>query len=263
MPYETILYEVRERVALITLHRPEVLNAVTPTTLVELAQALHAAEEDTEVGCVVLTGAGRGFCSGADVRAFQRMIQGDPGFSAAGREPLSSLLFDLKKPTIAAVNGPAVGLGATLPLPFDIRIASDQARFGYIFARVGLIPEFGSTFLLTRVVGLAKAMELVLTARIIDAQEALSIGLVNRVVPHERLMGEAMALAGEIARGPTRVLALAKEALHRGLTSDLKEAERLEGQIIETVRRWPEHREGVMAFLEKREPRFAEVAGEG
>lgn len=266
MSFETILYQAQDRVAVITLNRPEVLNAFGPTTMGELVRALHMAEDDPAVGCLVLTGAGRGFCSGADVRSFQRIIEeGRPMDSAApASEDVPSLIFNLKKPTIVAVNGPAVGLGATLPLPFDIRIASEQARFGYIFARVGLIPEFGSTFLLSRIVGLAKAMELVLTARIIDAQEALGIGLVNRVVPHERLMEETLALAGAIARGPTRTLALAKEAVHRGLTVDLVAAQRTEGEFLEVCRRSPEHREGVHAFLEKREPQFVEVArGEG
>lgn len=257
---ETILYEVRNRVGLITLNRPEVLNAFGPTTMDELVRALHAAEEDPGVGCLVLTGAGRGFCSGADVRSFQRLIEEGVSASASPtQEDVPALIFGLKKPTIAAINGPAVGLGATLPLPFDIRIASDRARIGYIFSRVGLIPEFGSTFLLSRIVGLAKAMELVLTARIIDAEEALSIGLVNRVAPHERLMEEAMAMAEAVARGPTRILALAKEALHRGLVSDLGAAKEVEERLLDEARRSAEHREGVQAFLEKREPRFQEL----
>jgi 2-(1,2-epoxy-1,2-dihydrophenyl)acetyl-CoA isomerase len=165
-------------------------------------------------------------------------------------------MFNLKKPTIAAVNGPAVGVGFTMTLPCDIRIASDRARFGAIFVRVGLIPEFGSTFLLPRLVGLAKAKELSLLSRIIDAQEALNMGLVSKVVPHEELMPEAMSLATTLAQGPTLTLGLAKQALHQGLVSDLAGAEAQETRILDACRRSPEHAEGVRAFLEKRPPRF-------
>jgi 2-(1,2-epoxy-1,2-dihydrophenyl)acetyl-CoA isomerase len=260
MPFESILYDVRDRVATITLNRPEVLNAFGPGTMQELIQALHQAEDDPQVGCVVITGAGRGFCAGADVRGFQEAIQQQgPRLSAVASESAPQLMFNMKTPLIAAINGPAVGLGATLPLPCDIRIASDQARIGYVFARVGLIPEFGSTFFLSRIVGMAKAKELVFTTRIIDAEEALSIGLVNKVVPHERLMEETMDMASTVARGPTRILGLAKQAMHRGLTSDLVEAEEQEAKGLGICQRSPEHAEGVKAFLEKRQPRFDKV----
>lgn len=256
MRFETILYEKKGRVAVVTLNRPEVLNAFGPSTGAELIQAFHQAEDDDGVGCVVLTGAGRGFCSGADVRGFQRRIEGQAGDATPVAESLCQLMFNLRKPLIAAVNGPAVGMGCTLTLPCDLRIASDRARLGLIFARVGLVPEFGSTFLLPRIVGLAKAKELVFTARIVDAQEALEVGLVNKVVPHDDLMVETMALAGAIANGPTATLALAKEGMHKGLLADLPSAELWEAQALAECVRSPEHREGVAAFLEKREPRF-------
>ena len=260
MSFKTILYDIADRVATITLNRPEVLNAFGPETMQELVQALHQAEDDDGVGCVVLTGAGRAFCSGADVRGFQEAIQQQgPRLSAVTSESAPQLMFNMKTPIIAAVNGPAVGLGATLPLPCDIRIASDRARIGFVFARVGLIPELGSSFLLSRIVGLAKAKELVFTARIIEAEEALSIGLVNKVVPHDRLMAETMAMASAIAHGPTRILGLAKEVIHRGLTSDLAEAERREAEGLGICQRSPEHAEGVKAFLEKRQPQFHKV----
>jgi 2-(1,2-epoxy-1,2-dihydrophenyl)acetyl-CoA isomerase len=255
--FETILYDKRDRVAVITLNRPEVLNAFGPNSMGDLLTALRQAEEDEGVGCVVITGAGRGFCSGADVQAFQQAIEGRG--AGAGAVDLSSgpqLMFGMKTPIIAAVNGPAVGLGATLTLPCDIRIASDRARFGFVFARVGLIPEFGSTFFLPRIVGLPKTKELVFTTRIVDAQEALSIGLVNKVVPHERLMEETMEMASAIARGPTRILGVAKEAIHRGLTSNLADAEQRETEGLRFCQGSPEHAEGVKAFLEKRQPQF-------
>jgi len=257
MSFETILCEKKDRVLTITLNRPEVLNAFTVTTGQEMLQALHQAEDDEDVGCVVLTGAGRGFCAGADVREFQANIErGTLGSVQPQSESLCQLMFNLKKPTIAAVNGPAVGVGFTMTLPCDIRIASERARFGAIFVRVGLIPEFGSTFLLPRLIGLAKAKELTLLGRMIEAQEALDIGLVSRVVPHEELMAETMSLATALAQGPTRTLGLVKEVLHQGLVSDLASAETLEARILATCVRSPEHAEGVRAFLEKRQPRF-------
>ncbi len=260
MPFNTILYDVADRVATITLNRPEVLNAVGVETMQESLQALHQAEDDPQVGCVVLTGAGRAFCSGADVNAFLDAIQQKgPRVTAATSESAPQLMFNMRTPTIAAINGPAVGLGATLTLPCDIRIASDRARIGFIFARVGLIPEFGSSFFLSRIVGLAKAKELVFTGRIIDAEEALSIGLVNKVVPHDRLIEETMAMASVIAQGPTRILGLAKAVIHRGLTSDLAEAERQEADGLGICQSSPEHAEGVKAFLEKRQPQFDKV----
>jgi len=257
MSFETILYEKKERVATITLNRPEVLNAFVATMGREMLQAFHQAEDDDDIGCVVLTGAGRGFCSGADVREFQAGIEGRRSDQAlSGSESLCQLMFNLKKPTIAAINGPAVGVGFTMTLPCDIRIASDRARFGPIFVRLGLIPEFGSTFLLPRLIGLAKAKELILLGRIMDAQEILDIGLVSKVVPHEELMTEAMSLATTLAQGPTRTLGLAKEALHQGLVSDLAGAEASELGLLATCVRSPEFAEGVQAFLEKRQPRF-------
>jgi 2-(1,2-epoxy-1,2-dihydrophenyl)acetyl-CoA isomerase len=257
MGFETILYEKKDRVATITLNRPEVLNAFTLIMGQEMLQAFHQAEDDEGAGCVVLTGAGRGFCSGADVREFQANIQrGTLGSVQPQAESLCQLMFNLRKPIIAAINGPAVGVGFTMTLPCDIRIASDHAGFGPIFVRLGLVPEFGSTFLLSRLIGLAKAKELTLLGRIIDAQEALNIGLVNKVVPHEDLMAETMSLATALAQGPTRTLGLVKEVLHRGLVSDLAGAEDLEGRVLADCVRSPEHAEGVRAFLEKRQPRF-------
>jgi 2-(1,2-epoxy-1,2-dihydrophenyl)acetyl-CoA isomerase len=257
LPYEAILYDKRDRVATITLNRPEVLNAFSSTMAAELLAAFRDADADSDVGCIILTGAGRGFCSGADVRAWaQELKEGRRRLAIPGRESLCQLMFDLKTPIIAAINGPAVGLGCTLTLSCDIRIASSEARMGLIFARVGLIPEFGSTFLLSRIVGLARAKELVFTARIVDAQEALSLGLVNRLVPAERLMEEAWEMALTIARGPTLALGLAREGLQRGLTSDLATADAWEAEALDRCRRSPEHAEGVNAFLEKRSPRF-------
>jgi 2-(1,2-epoxy-1,2-dihydrophenyl)acetyl-CoA isomerase len=254
---EQILEEREDRVLILTLNRPEVLNAFTMTMAAELTHAFQQADEDDSVGCVVLTGAGRGFCSGADVRSFvENLQQAEERTIRTPIEILCRLMFDLKKPIIAAINGPAVGVGCTMALPCDIRIASDRARFGLIFSRVGLVPEFGSSFLLPRLVGLGKALELTLTARIIDAQEALAVGLTNKVVLHDDLMAETMAMATALANGPTRILALVKKVIHQGLVTDLPTAERNEEEAFTWCLRSPEHAEGVRAFLEKREARF-------
>lgn len=257
MPQD-IVVEKKDRVLVLTLNRPEVLNAFRMIMAAELKQALQQADEDDGVGCVVLTGAGRGFCSGADVRGFfDNLRQATEGPNAAGSiEGLPRFVLDVKKPLIAAINGPAVGVGCTMILPCDIRIASDRARLGYIFSRMGLVPEFGSSFLLSRIVGLGKALELCLTARMIDAQEALAIGLVNKVVPHEDLMDETMAMATALANGPTRTLSLVKKVIHQGLVADIDEAGRNEEEAFTWCLRSPEHMEGVRAFLEKREARF-------
>jgi len=256
---DDILVEKKGRVLVVTLNRPEVLNAFRMTMAAELVQALRQADEDDSVGCVVLTGAGRGFCSGADVRGFfDSLRQATEGPNAAGSiVGLPRFMLDLKRPLIAAINGPAVGVGCTMTLPCDIRIASDRARLGFIFSRVGLVPEFGSSFLLPRIVGLGKALELCLTARIIDAQEALAIGLVNKVVPHDDLMDQAMAVATALANGPTRTLNLVKKVIHGGLVADVDQAQRNEEEAFAWCLSSPEHMEGVRAFLEKREARFS------
>lgn len=259
MSYETITYEKRDRVALVTLNRPQVLNAFNATMGRELADALRQAEADHGVGGVVITGAGRAFCSGYDVRDFRRMIE-EGGSRELAADDLFRLIYEHPKPVVAAINGPAVGLGATLTLPCDIRLASDQGRIGFIFARVGLIFEFGSTFLLPRLVGMGKALELGMTARIIDAREALEIGLVSRVFPQESFLDDVLSFVADIANGPTRVLGWMKEAVHKGVESDLTTARRFENEVIERCRRSPEHKEGVTAFLEKRQPRWAEIA---
>jgi 2-(1,2-epoxy-1,2-dihydrophenyl)acetyl-CoA isomerase len=256
MPQD-VLVERKDRVLILTLNRPEILNAFRMSMALEMAQALQQADEDDDVGCVVLTGAGRGFCSGADVHGFfDSLREVGEGSQARPIESFPRLMFDLKKPIIAAVNGPAVGMGCTIILPCDIRIASDRARFGLIFSRVGLVPEFGSTFLLPRIVGLGKALELCLTARIIEAEEALAVGLVNKLVPHDDLMDETMAVATALANGPTRTLSLVKKVLHQGLVADMEQAEHSEEEAYMWCLRSPEHVEGVRAFLEKRPARF-------
>lgn len=265
MSYEAIIYDVRDRVATITLNRPEVLNAWSPTMGNEFMDALSTANADDDVGCLIITGAGRGFCSGADVKGFREQaeaarsseesIGGLGALASVGAQGVKELMM-LGKPIIAAVNGPAVGIGCTVTLPCDIRIASEAARFGLIFLRVALVPEFGSSYLLPRIIGLAKANELVYTTRIIDAKEALEIGLVNRVVPADSLIEEATELARQIADGPSLALKKAKENFLRSYESSFEECWAREGQSLAECFRSEDHMEGIMAFLEKRKPDF-------
>lgn len=258
MPYEQLLYEQTGRVLVITLNRPEAMNAVTGQMNAEMIDAFKTAGADDSIGCVVITGAGRAFCAGADVKAFQSGLQGGQGYSGEmGPTGRLQRLWSLPKPVIAAINGVAVGVGATMPLACDIRVGSDQARYGFIFRRLGLAPEFGSTFLLPRVVGLPRAMELCMTGRMVNADEALALGLVTSVWPRESFMDEVMKLADDLANGPTKALATAKEGFHRGLTSSLADAESWEyGVANPALRAGPEYREGVTAAAEKRAPVF-------
>ena len=265
MSYRYILYEVQGRVAVITLNRPEKLNAWVYQMGLELGDALREANEDDGVGALVLTGAGRAFCAGADIiEEFKRRADAqDAGISVEDMEGnLASRFTALRdlllhgKPTIAAIHGYAIGVGLTLPLNCDMRIVAEGTKLNTMFLRVGLVPEFGSSYLLPRIIGLAKACELVYMPRMMDAQEALEIGLVNRVVPADRLMAEAMALGETLANGPTFALRKAKEALYRNLDATYFEAVVRESKFFAECMSTAEHREGIKAFLERREPDF-------
>lgn len=269
MGYEEIIYTVENgNVAIITLNRPEAMNALTHKTHAELAQALDEADKDTNVRVIVLTGAGKGFCSGDDVKLIFRGGEGygeeqglqgrqatlnflQEGTSAGG----GGALLSINKPSIAAVNGAAVGYGCDLTLMCDMRIASDRARFGEVFLRVGLIPD-QALFLLPRLVGLAKAYELILTTDIIDADEAYRIGLVNKIAPHEELMSATMELAAKLASKPPIAVRLAKEGIRRGLNIPHKEFMQWHSFAFGFCSQTEDHREGARAFVEKREPVF-------
>ena len=258
--YEHILYETRGAVALITLNRPERLNAWTQTMEDEFVDAINTAARDAAIGCLVVTGAGRGFCAGADIGGF------DQGIKAVGRRsnmlqeggsPEVPLALTRGKPVIAAINGVSVGVGLTMTMACDIRIASTAARFSARFVRVGLTPECGSSRYLPLVAGLPNALLLALTGRIIDAQEALQRRLVDRLVEPDQLMPEAMKLAEEIAANPQEAVWSAKRMLHANATeADLRRVVTVESYSIRELQRGPDHREAVQAFVEKREPRF-------
>lgn len=230
MAYEHILFDVSDGIATITLNRPEKLNAYIPPMGDEVRHAILALRDDAKVRAVILTGAGRGFCAGVDLD-FLKANPPSAGGKFAGDEFIRNLpreLTEFPKPVIAAVNGHAIGVGITMILPCDLRIAVAGAKLAVPFTKLGMLPGLGSSALLPRIVGLGRAMDLVLTARTILAEEAFAMGLVNRVVPPERLLAEARELATAIAANVPESLAFAKLALHQG--SQLSVAEAIENE---------------------------------
>jgi enoyl-CoA hydratase/carnithine racemase len=264
MEYQEIQVAVQDYIATVTLNRPQKLNAYTSLMGDELTAAYTTLSKRDDVRVIIMTGAGRGFCSGADVGAvFQKQIheQGQATSSTAPQviHPRSGLhyaLYNCQKPTIAAINGAAVGIGLTLTLLQDIRIMAEEASMGAIFARMGLMPELGSTFMLPRLVGLAKALELTYTARIVKAKEALDIGLVNQVVPGEGLLASAREMASQIAALPPLALAVSKRALYQGAENDFDAAIQTETFGLDYLFKTKDHKEAVAAFLEKRPAKF-------
>ncbi len=264
MATDHLLVELRDRVLYLTMNRPDKLNALSPDMMAGLLDALSTAASDPKVGCVVLTGAGRGFCSGGDIGAMrERNESTGPAPTVEDRvaglrrsEESSVMLHEMSKVTIAAVNGPATGAGLSLAMACDIRIAADNARLGTAFARVGFSGDFGGTWSLTRLVGSAKARELYFLADVIDAAEALRIGLVNRVVPAASFKDEVHALARRIANGPTLAYTYMKANLNAAVTHEFRELCDREAVGQTMTGRTEDHREAVKAFLEKREPKF-------
>jgi enoyl-CoA hydratase/carnithine racemase len=249
------LFERRGRVGLITLNRPERLNAWSAEMAQLVRESIEECNADDGIGAVVITGAGRGFCSGADLRRDRSAEAGTPR-RRGDEEPLP-FFMQRSKPLIAAINGPAIGVGLTLTLCCDARIASENARLSARFVRIGLTPELGSTYFLPQIVGLGNAAELILTGRIIEAPEAGRIGLVNKVVPPERLLDEAMALAEEIAFNPTQHVRWAKRLLYSNAANDnLRSVLQSEDEIFVQATRTEAFAEAGRAFVEKRDPRF-------
>jgi len=259
--FETLLYAVDDGVCTVTLNRPEKLNAVTPRSIEDLIAAFDEADRDDRVRAVIVTGAGRAFCAGADLTGgggtFSREgVTAETHRDGGGRVTLR--LFDLKKPVIAAINGPAVGFGITMTLAMDVRLASSAARMGFVFARRGVVPEACSTWFLPRIVGIAQAAEWVYTGRVFDADEALRARLVSRVVEPDALLPAARALAREIADHTSAVsVALSRQLLWKLLGADHPmEAHRLDSQGMFWTGRGADAYEGVSAFVEKRPARF-------
>jgi len=255
-----LLLENKQGVGIITLNRPDKLNAFNDELTFKLKDALKETERDVTVKAVILTGAGRGFCSGQDLQAGtlpERGHRPSLGISIRHRyNPIILKIRSMEKPVIAAVNGVAAGAGASLALACDLRIASENANFVQSFTKVGLIPDSGSTFFLPRLIGVTKAFELMLTAEKLDAQEALRLGLLNKIVPQSRLMEEAYAMAKRLANGPNLAYGLTKRAVNRAVFPDIEELLEYEASLQEIAGRSDDFEEGVKAFIEKREPAY-------
>ena len=255
---EKILTEVRGRVGIITLNDPERLNPMSNEMQREKMDQIRKWNEDDSVGAVVITGAGRGFCSGADISKFEAAVQ--QGLNSVPLLPADMEWLDLvrgSKPIICAVNGVAVGLGVTFTLPCDLRVASTEARFSFRFAGIGLTPEYGSTHFLPHLVGLGKTMEFMLTARFVEAQEALDAGLVNYVYRPEDLLDSAVGLAGQLAENPDWQLRKIKRLVHENyLERDVAIVVRHERDTFREAQGTEAHREALVAFRERRKPNF-------
>jgi enoyl-CoA hydratase/carnithine racemase len=272
MDFEDIRYEVSDHVLTITLHRPDRLNAFTPTMAKELIEAFELADADDAVRAVVVTGAGRGFCAGADLGGGgstfdwrEREAEGEDGVVRDGGGRVTLRIFDCTKPVIAAINGPAVGVGITMTLPMDVRLAAEGAKIGFVFARRGIVPEACSSWFLPRVVGIGQAMEWVATGRVFSAEEALAGGLVRSVHPPGQVLDAARELAREIAEHAAPVsVALARRLMWRMLgAAHPMEAHRADSRAMFSRGQSDDAREGVTAFLEKRPPRFTDSVGAG
>jgi enoyl-CoA hydratase/carnithine racemase len=261
--------EVTDNVLTITLDRPDRLNAYTETMQRELLEAFDRADADDDVRAVIVTGAGRAFCAGADLSAggstFDWRERGGDGPPRDGGGRVSLRIFDCTKPVIAAINGAAVGVGATMTLPMDVRLASEAARIGFVFTRRGIVPEACSSWFLPRVVGISRAMEWVATGRIVDAEEALAGGLVRSVHPPGELLDAAHALAREIAVNTAPVsVALARRMMWRMLgAGHPMEAHRVDSRAMFQRGQSADASEGVTSFLEKREPQFPDRVSSG
>jgi enoyl-CoA hydratase/carnithine racemase len=272
--YEEILYEVEDPIATLTLNRPKVLNAWTNRMGAEVKHALAQAEQDRRVVAIVLTGAGRGFCAGADLDQLRRISEGEsdegappeleaqPGDPSVGEDFRGTYTYpmSIRKPVIAAVNGPVAGMAVPIVLACDLRFASDRAVFTTAFSRRGLVAEWGISWLLGRLMGPAHALDILFSARKLDAAEAERIGLVNRVVPHDELLKFVREYARDLAANcsPTS-MAIMKRQVYQQLTASLGPAEKEAIQLMLESFGRPDFREGVMSFLEKRPPKFERI----
>ena len=255
MELQTVLYGVEDGVATVTLNRPEAMNAWTPQLSDELTIALGAADTDDAVRAIVITGAGRAFCAGADLSG------GEEGFRGGGASAYDGPRrwpHQTSKPVIAAINGHAVGVGITYPMLADIRIASETAKIQYAMVRRGILPELGSHVILPRIIGFSRAAELLLTGRMLTGAEAAEFGLVSRAVPADQVLPAAMEIARDIARNTAPVsVALAKRMMWEGLNTGVDEMIASEGRIINKLAASPDSVEGVRAFFEKRDPQWS------
>jgi enoyl-CoA hydratase/carnithine racemase len=272
--YEQILYELAEPAAVVTLNRPKQLNAWTDRMAAEVKHALAQAEEDERVVAIILTGSGRGFCSGADIHMLRGVSEGkgpekapeelaaDPGDPSVGESfrGVYTYLMSIRKPIIAAVNGPVAGMAVPIVCSCDIRFASEHASFMTAFSKRGLVAEWGSSWLLPRLIGPSRALDLLFSSRKVDAGEAERIGLVNRVVPHDNLLPFARSYVEDLAANCSPAsMQIMKRQVYQHLTESLGHAEKESIRLMVESFQRPDFREGVMAFLEKRPPKFERV----
>ncbi|MCS6925497.1 MAG: enoyl-CoA hydratase-related protein [Candidatus Binatia bacterium] len=255
-----ILYHITDGVALLTLNRPEVMNAFSDPMREQLLERLQQAEGDAAVRCVMITGAGKAFCAGGDVANMVALQERNDSSVIRQRMTLGAaivrLLRRMSKPVVAAVNGAAAGAGMNLALACDLRLCSDQARFAQSFVKIGLVPDWGGFYLLTRVVGTGKALELMMTGDLIDAEEALRLGIVNRVFAQAVFHTETLNFARQLAAGPPATLARIKQGVYLGSVATLEEVLAYEQEAQSAVFLSADAKEGTRAFLEKRPPRF-------
>jgi len=271
MNFETIKYEVKDKILTITLNRPDRLNAFTGQMMNDLISAFDSASNDDEVRVVIVTGEGRGFCAGADLGAGEATFNRDENPRAkktddednlewlrdgGGRTTLA--IYDCSKPIIAAINGPAVGVGVTMTLPMDIRLASEEAKFGFVFARRGLVPEAASSWFLPRIVGISKSLEWTFSGKVFDAEEALKGGLIRSVHSKDSLLDEAKKIANEIIENTSPVsVSMTRQMLWKMLGADHPmEAHKVDSRAIYELGKGEDTKEGVNSFLEKRPPKF-------
>jgi len=258
MSYEQIVTETHGRVGVLRLNRPEKLNAWTSTMNAEMVDQITKWNADDSIGAFIMTAEGRAFCAGADMQGFGQRLKTTR--SRADETQFSATITNLlreSKPSVVAFNGYAMGIGLTMALPADVRIASTEARLSIRFIKVGLMPELGSTRLLAQIVGLGHSTDMCLTGRIVEADEALRMGLVTAVVDPDELMDTAMAKASELANNPTPAVMLVKQLLAvNPLEANLDLAMEREAIRDRLAQGWPEHAEAVSAFAEKREPNF-------
>ncbi len=269
MSYEDVRVETRDQTSWIIINRPEAMNAVRPRTYVDLCQAFEAADEDRQTRFIVLTGEGRGFCAGDDFNEIFLSEEGHPGSQreatlsryrsrSGAATPVVSAILECTKPTIAAVNGAAVGMGMDLALLCDMRIAAERAKLGSYFVRRGVIGSIGGTYLLPRMIGLSRAMELLLSGELISADEALRLGLVSLVVPDGQLEEAVNVLIEKLSWGAPLAQRAIKRTVHKGLAMAWPELEEYGRMLSDELWRTADHREGVMSHVEKRKPEFLE-----
>ncbi|MEZ5854572.1 MAG: enoyl-CoA hydratase-related protein [Hyphomicrobiaceae bacterium] len=261
MSEQQILFDLRDGVGVVTLNRPEVMNAFGGTMREDLLGLLQRVSTDASVRCILITGAGKAFCAGGDIASMAELQAKNDASPISQRMDLGARIVELiramPKPVIAAINGAAAGAGMNMALACDMRLAAESARFSESFVKIGLVPDWGGSYLLTQLVGTAKAMELMMTGDRFDAHEALRLGIVNRVIPDATFRDEAMKFAVTLARGPSMTLAHIKQATYLGATGTIAQSLQFETTSQEQLFLAENAREGMRAFLEKRPPKFS------